>query len=73
MGRNVLISEELLRQQQAEENQLMTTQLVSREIYEIEEVSPARPPPLHEALCEWLLGVVAWEAAGELMVRPAFA
>jgi hypothetical protein len=72
LGRNVMISEELLRQQQAEENQLMMTQQVSREIYEIEESSPPRPSPLKDALCDWLLAVVAWEAAGELMLRPTF-
>jgi hypothetical protein len=33
LGRNVMISEELLRQQQVEENQLMMTQHVSREVY----------------------------------------
>lgn len=55
-----MISEELLRQQQAEENQLMMTQHVSREIYEIEEASPPRPQPLLDPLCDWLLSAVAW-------------
>jgi hypothetical protein len=63
LGRNVMISEELLRQQQAEEgveNQLMRTQHVSREIYEIEEASPPRCSPRAERLADWLTAVVLW-------------
>lgn len=51
----------------------MMTQHVSREIYEIEEASPPRSSPLVDPLCDWLLSAIAWEAAGELMLRPLFA
>lgn len=53
LGRNVMISEELLRQQQAEEsleNQLMMTQHVCKEVYEIEEVPAPRCSPRAQQL-----------------------
>jgi hypothetical protein len=55
------------------ENQLMRTQHVCREIYEIEETSPPRRSPQVEQLTDWLTAVVLWEATGELLLRPLFA
>lgn len=76
MGRNVMISDELFRQQQVEEedeNMLMKTQHVFREVYEIEEASP--PPkndPNIETITEAMLEWVFLDLAGELLVKPLF-
>ena len=68
-----MISEELLRQQQAEEqNQMMKTQHVFREIYEIEESSPPRSSPQVDLLTDWITNCVIWESAGEFLLRPIF-
>jgi hypothetical protein len=27
---------------------------------------------MNDALCDWVFNAIAWEAAGELMLKPAF-
>ena len=74
MGRNVMISEELFRQQQLEEDQnvFMKTQHVFREIFQIEQNSPIKNNPQVEALTQKILEWVIYEMTGELLIKPLF-
>ena len=75
LGRNVMISEELLRQQQAEEEEQADTvdpPKVSREIYEIEEVPAPKEDPTTEAILDKIIEWITYEAAGELLIKPVF-
>ena len=74
MGRNVMISQELFRQQQLEEGQdvLMKTQHVFREIFQIEESSPAKTNPQVQNITEKVLDRIIYEFTGQLLIKPLF-